>query len=217
MSSPKSSAEWPGVLMRGYARLGVTEWRESRTGARKKAAGRLGFDIADNEHLALRAVVAPFSAHGGGDFRMIPMPRMPRRVGSGFFAPIVPASADRALTAFDLVVIGAQDKPIAFRFEPGHVGPAQRHGYDHVQLSEKVARRSVELNRAVSPLPVSYPAVPLPSYDAATRFLALLVAMHGFPEGTQGVVEEVLGGRMGLVRSCMDAVDCLLFGKRTTS
>lgn len=214
MSNSKNKANWPDQLMRGYARLGVAEWRESRPRARRRAADRLGVDIADNEQLALRAVVAPFSDREGGDFRLIPMPRMPRRVASAFFAPIGHASADRMLTAFDLVVVN-EARPIAFRFEPGHVGAEQRHGYDHVQLSEKVARRSIELNRAVQPLPVTYPAVPLPSHDTTTRFLAMVVAMHGFPDGTRRVVEEILEGRMGSVRGCMEAVDALLSGKRT--
>ena len=35
----------------------------------------------------------------------------------------------------------------------------------------------------MSLLPTTYPAFPIPSEDAVTRFLAMAVAMHGFPTG----------------------------------
>ena len=210
----RKADDWREQLVPGYARLGVEEWQKTATGARRQAAAALGFEIADQAWVAEQAVTSPFSPQKSGQYRMIPMPRMPRRVSSAFFAPTVSLPADRTATAFDLVVVGPEERPIAFRFEPPDESPEARHGYDHVQLCEKVAHREVELKGAVTPLPVSYPAFPLPSHDPTTRFLAMVVALHGYPDGVEDVVDGALKGRVVMVKSCLDTVRGMLSANR---
>ena len=44
-------------------------------------------------------------------------------------------------------------------------------------------------------LPTTYPAFPIPSQDSVTRFLALAVAMHGFPSGVDDVLDDAFKGQ----------------------
>ena len=180
-------------LLFAYARLGVQNWK-SKSRDVKNQARLIGVDIAEHEALAARALAKPFDpSSGNGDaITLIPMPSGRRRVYGAFFAPWRGGSVGREQLSFDLVVLSQKGLPIAFRFEPG-VGRGT-HGYDHVQLSESLGKRSAAFGRLLSPVPTSYPAVPLPSQDAETRFLSMVVAMHGFPRGVDDVLEDAFKG-----------------------
>ena len=137
----------------------------------------------------------PFDPESDGahQLRLLPIPRGHRRVPVAFFAPRVVSPCDSPGLAFDLVVL-QQMTPVAFRFEPGsRLGGA--HGYDHVQLSGSVGGGKVQLLRA-PPLPATYPAVPTPTRDEVARLLALIVAMHGYPDGVKDVFRRAFGGRL---------------------
>ena len=95
--------------------------------------------------------------------------------------------------SFDLLVL-QRGRAIAFRFEPGSTKSAL-HAYDHVQLSESLGAREVGLSQLMSPMPTHFPAFPLPSHDNVTRFLALVVAMHGYPDGVDRILGAAFSGR----------------------
>lgn len=173
-----------------YARLGLRDWPTRRGGVRNASA--MGVRIATHLHEARQAVEQPFDPESDGahQMRLLPIPRGHRRVPVAFFAPRVASRYDPRRLAFDLVVL-QQMTPVAFRFEPGsQLGGA--HGYDHVQLSGSVGGGKVQLMQA-PPLPATYPAAPLPTRDEVARLLALIVAMHGYPDGVKDVFRRAFG------------------------
>lgn len=180
-------------LATAYARLGLREWKGVRP-QRRNSAHAFGAFVARYEEDVRLAVEQPFDPESAVSARMwlLPIPQGHRKVPVAFFAPWVPASERPERLAFDLVVM--QSRPIAFRFEPGAEGGGA-HGYDHVQLSQSLGRGTLSSKRMQSPLPVTYPAFPIPTEDSVTRFLALVVAMHGYPNGTYDVLQRAFGSR----------------------
>ena len=181
-------------LLFAYARLGLKDWRSKSLKVRRRARG-IGVEIAEHEARASRVLAKPFnpSATNADQLMLIPMPCKQSKVYAAFFAPWI-GSQGWQHWSFDLVVLSQQGPPIAFRFEPGAPKSVTAHGYDHVQLNESLGRKQVVLGSAVSPLPTTYPAFPIPSQDTVTRFLAMVVAMHGFPSGVDRVLEDAFMG-----------------------
>lgn len=182
-------------LLLAYAKLGVQEWQSKPQLAKRKARS-IQVRIAENEALAARVLKKPFkrSADNGDEMVLIPMPCRQKRVFAAFFAPCIDRRGWEYLS-FDLVVLVQQGRAIGFRFEAGTEGGNGSHGYDHAQLSEALGRRKVELAGALLPLPTAYPAFPIPSHDTIARFLAMAVAMHGFPNGVDDVLADAFRGR----------------------
>ena len=182
-------------LLLAYARLGLRDWRTKRWEVKKQARA-IGVKIADQEGRVARVLANPFnpSATNGDELMLIPMPCKQRRVFAAFFAPWIGPQGWQHLS-FDLVVLLQQGSPIAFRFEPGAAQSVTVHGYDHVQLNESLGKKQVALGSAVSPLPTTYPAFPIPSKDTVTRFLAIVVAMHGFPSGVDVIFDDAFKGQ----------------------
>ena len=197
-------------LLLAYARLGLQHWeRESR---RVKARARvIGVDIATKMAVAENAVIRPFRpfSGNGNPMRLIPMPCKQNRVFAAFFAPWH-GPAGRTGLSFDLVVLLPQGPPFAFRFEPGSQFSVTPHGYDHVQLNVSLGQQQVPLVDAVSPLPTTYPAFPIPSKDAVTRFLAMAVAMHGFPNGLDNVFDDAFKGHAKKRKTYLDMTRTML-------
>ncbi len=194
-----------------YARLGLQHWnRESRQV--KDKARSIGVDIATSLNVAERVVEEPFEpdAANGDPMRLIPMPCGQRRVYAAFFAPWLATCDDPEQLSFDLVVLSQQSGPIAFRFEPGSGGSDVAHGYDHVQLSESLGRGKVKFENPLSPLPKTYPAFPIPSQDPVTRFLALVVAMHGFPRGVDEVFDNAFKGQANKRKTYLDLTKAMV-------
>ena len=182
-------------LLLAYARLGLQHWA-SESPRVKKRARTIGVDIATQRAVAERAVTSPFrpSARNGVPMKLIPMPCKQNRVFAAFFAPWVGGTGPAGLS-FDLVVLLQQGSPYAFRFEPGSQYSTAAHGYDHVQLNESLGQRHVPLGGAPSQLPTTYPAFPIRSGDPVRRFLAMAVAMHGYPSGVDDVLDRAFKGR----------------------
>ena len=182
-------------LLLAYARLGLQHWKTESLRVKMKARA-IQVDIANNKGAAERAVTSPFQpfAENGNAMTLIPMPCKQNHVFAAFFAPWF-GPAGRQGLSFDLVVLLRQGAPFAFRFEPGSHQSTGTHGYDHAQLSQLLGGGQVPLGGAVSPLPTTYPAFPIPSQDPVTRFLAMAVAMHGFPSGVDGVLDEAFKGQ----------------------
>ncbi len=182
-------------LLLAYARLGLQHW--ANESPRVKARARvLGVDIATQQGMAESAVTIPFRpyARNGNPMKLIPMPCRQNRVFAAFFAPWV-GRAGQAALSFDLVVLSPRGSPFAFRFEPGSQRSVTAHGYDHVQLNELLGQRQVTLSGVVTQLPTTYPAFPIPSNDPITRFLAMAVAMHGYPRGIDDVLDNAFKGQ----------------------
>ena len=180
-------------LLLAYARLGLSHWSTESQPVKNKAR-KIGVEIATKLEVATRAVVSPFIVNraGASPMKLIPMPCKQNKVHAAFFAPWLYSNNGARLDtlSFDLVVLQQHGAAIAFRFEPGLVQSGSAHGYDHVQLSESLARQTVPLSAATSPLPTTYPAFPIRSDDPVTRFLAMAVAMHGFPKGVDKVIND---------------------------
>ena len=191
-------------LLFAYARLGVKDWKSKSLQVRRRAKV-IGVEIAEHEARAARVLAKPFKpfATNGDDLMLIPMPCKQSKVYAAFFAPWIGSQGGQNLS-FDLVVLLQEGSPIAFRFEPGAPQSVTAHGYDHVQLNESLGQRQVALGSAVSPLPTTYPAFPIPSQDAVTRFLALVVAMHGFPSGVDEVFDNAFKGQWNKRKTYFD-------------
>ena len=197
-------------LLLAYARLGLRHWE--RESLRVKAEARkIGVEIATKIGVAESAVASPFRpfSGNGNSMKLIPMPCKQNRVFAAFFAPWL-GRADRAGLSFDLVVLLPQGAPSAFRFEPESQFSVTPHGYDHVQLNASLGRRQVPLVGAVSPLPTTYPAFPIPSEDPITRFLAMAVAMHGYPSGVDNVLDDAFKGHAKKRKTYLDMTRAMM-------
>jgi len=197
-------------LLLAYARLGLRHWERESHRVKTKARA-IGVEIATKIRVAESAVASPFRpfAENGNSMKLIPMPCKQNRVFAAFFAPWL-GRADRAGLSFDLVVLLPQGRPFAFRFEPGSQYSATTHGYDHVQLNEALGQRQVPLGGAVGPLPTTYPAFPIPSEDPVTRFLAMAVAMHGYPSGVDNVFDDAFKGQPNKRKTYLDMTTTML-------
>ena len=133
------------------------------------------------------------------------MPCKQNRVYAAFFAPWLFSRTSSNLQdlAFDLVVLSQQEPAIAFRFEPSTPYQNGSHAYEHVQLNRLLVGGGTQLKHAVVP-PTTYPAFPIPSNDPLTRFLAMVVTMHGFPRGIDNVLRDAFNGRATDVKKYMD-------------
>ena len=199
-----------------YARLGLEHWNVESPRVKLKAKS-IGVDIATNVDIARRAVEEPYEPDtaNGDPMRLIPMPCGQRKVYAAFFAPWVASRNGPLRLSFDLVVLSQQSGPIAFRFEPGSGRTDAFHGYDHVQLSESLGGGKVKFDNPLSPLPKTYPAFPIPSEDAVTRFLALVVAMHGFPRGVDDVFGRAFKGQAKKQRRYLNLTKAMLLRKHS--
>ena len=158
-------------LLLAYARLGIDHWRNTSPRVKNKAR-KIGVDIASNQEAATRVVVSPYVVNKSPDnyLKLIPMPCEQRRVYAAFFTlwQSNATSPNPQSLAFDLIVLSQQGPAITFRLEPANLDHKTRHGYDHIQLSKTLARRSVSLKDALSVLPTTYPAFPIPAKDPLT-------------------------------------------------
>jgi len=181
-------------LLRNYARLGLRHWANESLSVKHRARD-IDIKIATKQAEADRAVLSPISpaAMNGRKMILIPMPCRQNRVYAAFFAPWISGAQSTELS-FDLVVLLQQGPPFAFRFEPTS-GYSNAHGYDHVQLNQKLGRKIVALAGSLPQLPTTYPAFPIPSKDPITRFLAMAVAMHGYPKGVDDILRDAFDGR----------------------
>ena len=197
-------------LLLAYARLGLRHW--ATESLRVKARAReIGVGIATTIGTAAHAVRRPFqpSTGNGVPMTLIPMPCKQNHVFAAFFAPWH-GGAGRATLSFDLVVLSRQGAPFAFRFEPRSRYSVTAHGYDHAQISPSLGQRQVPLGGVVSPLPTTYPAFPIPSKDPVTRFLAMAVAMHGFPTGVDDVFDDAFKGQPKKRKTYLDMTVAML-------
>ena len=190
-------------LLLAYSTLGIRHWK-NQTNLVKIKARKIGVDIVTNMADASQAVSSPFVTNGQAErtFKLIPMPCDQKKVYAAFFAPWLPQmiSLDLPNLSFDLVVLTPQGESLAFRFEPASTHTASRHRYDHVQISESLGQKTVPLTNTVPHLPTTYPAIPIPSRNPLTRFLAMAMTMHGFPDRITTIIEHAFNGRANLKR-----------------
>ena len=206
MARSHTSRRWDELVLT-YALLGIESWTRTERTTRKAARAALGIDIADDTHTASEVVKKPFRADADGALVLIPMPLLPEKRGLAFFAPINVQQGEDAV-AFDLaLLVDGGRHALGFRFEPADVGEDRTHGYDHMQLSTALGHRSAPLRATADWLPDSYPAFPIRSKDMRDRFLAMALAMHGFPEGVADVVERIATRGSPLAKDCISRID----------
>lgn len=202
-----NDGKWLNELVLPYARWGVREWRKKNSELRETAK-RLNVDIADI-YSVKKAVMSPFTLDGQSELALIPMPCSPSGVSCAFFAPI---RASTTGLSFDLVVLtnGGQ---IAFRFEPKDTIPTTTHGYEHAQLSKSIAHRTRSLPQSPDWLPDSYPCFPIRGNSMVSRFLTMVVAMHGYPIGIDNVLQQIFQNRPKQARDYWACIRRLLNGE----
>lgn len=176
-------------LVLPYAQWGARKWKDKPKKLRERDKRTLDVEIASLAQVD-EAVMSPIRPTRGM-LRLIPMPCDARGVTCSFFVPVL---SHNSCTAFHLVVL-AGDGQLAFRIEPGDVGSGWTHRYDHVQLCKSIGHRSYRLPNAPEWLPESYPAFPVPGECIISRFLAMIVAMHGFADSLKEVFDEVFKGK----------------------
>ena len=192
-------------VVQAYACLGVRQWSKQDRNLRREATQTLSVGVADNVGTAVQAVKSPFRHGAERRFVLIPIPCLSDKRNLAFFAPINAGPT----VAFDLAVVVQRQHAIAFRFEPADAGCEQSHGYDHVQLSRSLGHRETRLGNSVSWLPDSYPALPLAARDTRDRFLAMAVAMHGYPHGVMRVLRQATADS-SLEKDCLNRIKALL-------
>lgn len=189
MSAPNDGKELKELVL-PYALWGARWWRkEAPKEIRKQAEETLDIEIASPE-LVNKTVMSPIGS-AQPILRLIPMPCDARGVTCSFFAPVL---SHNSRTSFHLVVM-AEKGQLAFRIEPGDVGPEWTHRYDHVQLCKSIGHHSYTLPNVPDWLPESYPAFPVPGKSIVSRFLAMIVAMHGFADSLKEVFEKIFPAR----------------------
>ena len=199
----------PDELVLAYASLGVDWWSRKDRTTQATARAALEIDIADDVHTATDVVRNPFRAGTGKALVLIPMP-LPKKRGLAFFAPVGVRTGDEAV-AFDLALVVDEGRhALGFRFEPADAGEDQSHGFDHVQLSVAMGHRTAALTSTADWLPDSYPAFPIPSKDMRDRFLAMALAMHGFPQGVVDVVDQIASRNAALARDCRSRINVMV-------
>ena len=197
-----TDGKWLNELVLPYAYWGIDVWAKQNSEVRRRAE-RLKVEIAEKHHNAKNAVMSPFKIGGQSELALIPMPCSPSGVSCAFFAPIRAPSNG---LSFDLVVL-SNGGQIAFRFEPKDTIPTSAHGYEHVQLSKSIGHRTRSLPQSPDWLPDSYPCFPIPGNSMVSRFLAMVVAIHGFPIGIGEVMQQIF--RPVLARKYFDCVQRL--------
>lgn len=188
MSSHSDSRELEELVL-PYALWGANRWNKQPREIRRRAEKSLNVEIADPA-LVNRAVMSPIGSTQS-TLTLIPMPCDPKGVTCSFFAPV---RSHNLHTSFHLVVL-AEEGQLAFRIEPGDVGPGWTHRYDHVQLCKSIGNHSYTLPNVPNWLPESYPAFPVPGGCIVSRFLAMIVAMHGFADSLNAVFDVIFPSR----------------------
>lgn len=202
-----TDGKWLNELVLPYARWGVNEWtRQNSEVQRTRTANELRVEIADKYNVQ-NAVMSPYTLGGQSELALIPMPCRPRGVSCAFFAPI----RNRVGMSFDLVVMNNGGQ-IAFRFEPKDTITGTTHEYDHVQLSKSIGHRTGRLPQCPVWLPDSYPCFPIPGKCVVSRFLSMVVAMHGYPTGIDTVLQQLFPNRPAVLQRYSDCIFRLLGG-----
>ena len=175
-------------VMRLYSKRGYEDWKRS-TNAKHRQAVRKCFAsaIADSERDVEKTIGRVF---GGEDQRelFVPMPKCPSEdVDWCFFLPMNANDKQRLFLRLFLLIKCSGNNWLAFRFETG--GPATRHAYSHVQITQHVLESASKFGPHW--LPCSYPAFPTPARDPLEMFLAMMVAVHGFHGGIDTLLIEI--------------------------
>ena len=194
-------------LVLPYAKLGVKEWAKQNREVHKKA-NKLKMEIADIYNVK-NAVMSPFTPGRQSELALIPMPCNPSGVSCAFFAPIGNPGIGMS---FDLVVLNNGGQ-IAFRFEPKDSIPGTTHGYEHVQLSKSIGHRTRRLPQSPDWLPDSYPCFPIPGKCVVSRFLTMVVAVHGYPNGIDNVLQQIFQSRPKQAQDYLACIGHLLNGE----
>jgi hypothetical protein len=103
---------------------------------------------------------------------------------------------DNRSSRVDLINFFRNDpkKPIGYRFETGHRGDSDTHGYLHMQMSDEFPKKRgiVELPRLPSPLRKDCPAPPLSNTVPYAGLYCALIALAGHSkDGKTGVLEAL--------------------------
>lgn len=180
-------------LMRLYARRGIADWKAARYDLKKRAGECLGMPIAENEAEANVTLTTIFNTSNSNRLRFIPMPKHPKSgIERCFFIPLREIKGGgRETVGFELFLLVARRECLAFRFEPAHP-PQSSHGYGHVQLCQKMIKKTIDIKLIPSWLPQSCPAFPISTSDPLRMFLCMATAVHGYQGGLDTLLKEML-------------------------
>jgi len=195
-------------LMHRYVIKGLSDWCDCYgLEARRDKARDLQLRISESRE---EAVAVLYRNGEGTAVEFIPVPYLDApKIEWAFFSP----RRERDSTdgwVFDLFLLLEGGGHIGFRLEPADGFENGRHEFSHVQLSWRFGHKQVEPAGALKWLPDSYPAFPLPGYGSLDRFLMLVVALHGFPGGTEVLLRELVQNRPARARELEDRLSGLL-------
>lgn len=182
----------PTALMRLYALRGVNQWTQPANYNLRQTAKRSILDgIVENE-----AGVGQVVSKGAPKF--LPMMELPGRKRAGYeWCFFLPLSQGGQLVSLVLLWLAQQggssagQTALAFRFERDRETES-RHRYWHMQLTRKIkvpGGKDIDVKRLPGWLPDSYPAFPVPGESCLDMFLAMLTAVHGYPNGVEDVIK----------------------------
>jgi hypothetical protein len=172
-------------LMELYARRGVADWTRAPFGLQRRARECLmATQIATRDADALNTIRTIYDGTNSNALSFIPMP-MPnpkkQPIERCFFLPIREKKGGVETFALELLVLVKEKKCLAFRFEPAD-RPSSRHGYGHLQMNQKMLKKTIPVEGVPEWMPDKYPAFPMSTSDPLKMFLAMATAVHGYAD-----------------------------------
>lgn len=198
---------WVHELLMPYALLGWKEWAQTNDEPRRRRHREcLEGNIVDHEYDVRQVITSPASSRIGGRFPLLPMPKAPDTIEQAFFLPLSdPVEGSPPRYSFELFIIVGDNSCMAFRWELGHSAPST-HGYSHVQMCRRLARRELGISCLPDWIPDNYPAVPIRAANSFGLFLCMVTAMHGLEGGILQLIVEMMQGEPGARNTYIDKI-----------
>ncbi len=197
---------WIQEFLMPYALLGWEEWSKTDEALRNPWRNCLEGNVVANHHEVRQVVSDPSSWRNDSRFPLIPMPKTQDRIERAFFLPILePVEGSSPQHSFDLFTIVKNKNCLAFRWELGHNGQST-HGYSHMQMSRRLAKRELSLSSLPGWIPDDYPAVPVRASNSFGLFLCMVTALHGLEGGILRLLNDVMRSQPGVRFAYMESI-----------
>ena len=175
-------------LMRVYSVRGFRDWmRVKKSKHRRSVRALFPNAVVENERDIEKTIGRVFDGENHREL-LVPMPECSSGdVDWCFFLPMTSDQEQKVVLRFFLLIKCTGDNWLTFRFEMG--GRTTRHGYGHIQFSRSVPQAVAALGPAW--LPCKDPAFPTCARDSFELFLAMVMAVHGFPGGADTLLVDI--------------------------
>lgn len=175
-------------LLHVYSVRGYNDWKRVKKAKHRQAVRALFSNaVVENERDVEKTLERVFDGEEHREL-VVPMPECAARdVDWCFFLPMNAEQDEKMILRFFLLVKCTGNNWLAFRFEKG--GRRTRHGYGHVQFCKDIP--AVVDGLGPDWLPCKDPAFPTCARDSFELFLAMVMAVHGFPGGTDVLLVDI--------------------------